>query len=190
MAGRRLRGAAGAHRRQGRGRLPGHPAGAGHHQRQARPLRAQLARRERHPQGRARPRPAGRLPAAPRGHRWLTYREGLNAVRIEGGHAGNVIPDFCAVTVNYRFAPDRSEAEALAHVRELFDGFEVEATDSAPGALPGLSHPAAAAFVESIGTEPAPRTPGRTSPSSLRSACPRSTTAPAIRSSHTPARSM
>ncbi|MGO4418130.1 succinyl-diaminopimelate desuccinylase, partial [Streptomyces sp. MCAF7] len=42
----------------------------------------------------------------------LTYREGLNAVRIEGGHAGNVIPDFCAVTVNYRFAPDRSEAEA------------------------------------------------------------------------------
>ncbi|MEU5023115.1 succinyl-diaminopimelate desuccinylase [Streptomyces milbemycinicus] len=87
----------------------------------------------------------------------LTYREGLNAVRIEGGHAGNVIPDFCAVTVNYRFAPDRSEAEALAHVREVFDGFEVEATDSAPGALPGLSHPAAAAFVESIGTEPAPK---------------------------------
>jgi succinyl-diaminopimelate desuccinylase len=87
----------------------------------------------------------------------LTYREGLNAVMIEGGHAGNVIPDACAVVVNFRFAPDRSEAEALAHVREVFDGFPVVLTDSAPGALPGLSHPAAAAFVEAIGTGPAPK---------------------------------
>ncbi|MDX2706141.1 succinyl-diaminopimelate desuccinylase [Streptomyces sp. PA03-6a] len=87
----------------------------------------------------------------------LTYREGLNAVMIEGGHAGNVIPDSCAVIVNFRFAPDRSEAEAFAHVREVFEGYEVRLTDSAPGALPGLSHPAAAAFVEAIGTEPAPK---------------------------------
>lgn len=87
----------------------------------------------------------------------LTYREGLNAVMIEGGHAGNVIPDSCAVVVNFRFAPDRSEADALAHVREVFEGFDVRLTDSAPGALPGLSHPAAAAFVEAIGTEPAPK---------------------------------
>ncbi|PWI43964.1 succinyl-diaminopimelate desuccinylase [Streptomyces sp. ICBB 8177] len=84
----------------------------------------------------------------------LVYPEGLNAVLIEGGHAGNVIPDSCAVTVNYRFAPDRSEAQALEHVREVFDGFEVEPTDSAPGALPGLAHPAAAAFVDVVGTEP------------------------------------
>ncbi len=87
----------------------------------------------------------------------LTYREGLNAVMIEGGHAGNVIPDACAVIVNYRFAPDRSEQEALAHVREVFDGFEVVLTDSAPGALPGLSHPAAAAFVEAVGAALAPK---------------------------------
>ncbi|MEU6171109.1 succinyl-diaminopimelate desuccinylase [Streptantibioticus parmotrematis] len=84
----------------------------------------------------------------------LVYPEGLNAVLIEGGHAGNVIPDSCAVTVNYRFAPDRSEAQALDHVREVFDGFDVELTDSAPGALPGLAHPAAAAFVGVVGTEP------------------------------------
>ncbi|MDJ0343838.1 succinyl-diaminopimelate desuccinylase [Streptomyces sp. H10-C2] len=84
----------------------------------------------------------------------LIYPEGLNAVLIEGGHAGNVIPDTCAVTVNYRFAPNQTEAEALAHVTEVFDGFEVVPTDSAPGALPGLSQPAAAAFVAAIGTEP------------------------------------
>ncbi|WP_328468884.1 succinyl-diaminopimelate desuccinylase [Streptomyces sp. NBC_00448] len=85
----------------------------------------------------------------------LVYPEGLNAVLIEGGHAGNVIPDTCAVTVNYRFSPDQSEAEALDRVREVFDGFEVVLTDSAPGALPGLSQPAAAAFVAAIGTPPA-----------------------------------
>ncbi|WP_269853404.1 succinyl-diaminopimelate desuccinylase [Streptomyces sp. RPT161] len=87
----------------------------------------------------------------------LTYREGLNAVLIEGGHATNVIPDSCAVTVNYRFAPNRSEEEALAHVREVFEGFTVVLTDSAPGAMPGLSHPAAAAFVAAIGGRPAPK---------------------------------
>ncbi|WP_037912907.1 succinyl-diaminopimelate desuccinylase [Actinacidiphila yeochonensis] len=85
----------------------------------------------------------------------LVYPEGLNAVMIEGGHAGNVIPDSCAVTVNYRFSPDQSEEQALARMHEVFDGFEVVLTDSAPGALPGLSHPAAASFVEAIGTPPA-----------------------------------
>ena len=85
----------------------------------------------------------------------LTYREGLNAVMIEGGHAGNVIPDSCAVTVNYRFAPDRTEQQALDHVREVFDGFRVVLTDSAPGAMPGLTHPAAADFLAAVGTAPA-----------------------------------
>jgi len=80
-----------------------------------------------------------------------TYREGLNAVRIVGGVAGNVIPDVCEVEVNFRFAPDRSAEQAAEHVREVFDGFEIEVTDSAAGALPGLSDPAAAAFVAALG---------------------------------------
>ena len=84
----------------------------------------------------------------------LTYREGLNAVKIVGGVAGNVLPDVCEVTVNYRFAPDRSEAQALDHVREVFAGFDIELTDSAPGARPGLDRPIAAAFVDSVGGEP------------------------------------
>ncbi|WP_328955305.1 succinyl-diaminopimelate desuccinylase [Kitasatospora purpeofusca] len=81
----------------------------------------------------------------------LEYHEGLNAVRIDGGVAGNVIPDECVVTVNFRFAPDRDEAEAEKHVREVFDGFEVTVTDFAPGALPGLNQPAARAFLTATG---------------------------------------
>jgi succinyl-diaminopimelate desuccinylase len=87
----------------------------------------------------------------------LTYREGLNAVGITGGVAGNVVPDLCRVSVNYRFAPDRSEEEAVAHLREVFAGFEVEVHDSAPGALPGLGRPAAAAFVEAVGGAVGPK---------------------------------
>lgn len=78
------------------------------------------------------------------------YREGLNAVAIDGGVAGNVIPDRCDVTVNFRFAPDRTEKDAEQHVREVFDDYEIVLTDSAPGALPGLSEPAAANFVEKL----------------------------------------
>jgi len=87
----------------------------------------------------------------------LVYREGLNAVGITGGVAGNVIPDECRVTVNYRFAPSKSEEEAAAVVRRVLDGYRVEVSDTAPGALPGLSHPSAAAFVEMVGREPQPK---------------------------------
>ena len=81
------------------------------------------------------------------------YREGLSAVRIDGGVAGNVIPDAASVTVNFRFAPDRSPQQALAHVHEVFEGLPVsiEQTDSAAGALPGLGQPAAAALVAAAG---------------------------------------
>jgi succinyl-diaminopimelate desuccinylase len=84
----------------------------------------------------------------------LVYRECLNAVGIAGGVAGNVIPDECVVTVNYRFAPDRSEEQAAEHVREVFAGFEVEVTDSAPAAAPGLSLPVAAEFAGVVGGTP------------------------------------
>jgi succinyl-diaminopimelate desuccinylase len=87
----------------------------------------------------------------------LEYHEGLSAVFINGGVAGNVLPDVCTVQVNHRFAPDRSEAEAAAYVREFFAGFEVELTDTAPGALPGLDRPAAKEFVEAVGGEVNPK---------------------------------
>jgi succinyl-diaminopimelate desuccinylase len=87
----------------------------------------------------------------------LQYHEGLNAVAIRGGVAGNVLPDECVVEVNYRFAPDRSEDEALGFVRNFFDGYDVTVTDSAPGALPGLALPAAKAFIGAVGREVNPK---------------------------------
>lgn len=87
----------------------------------------------------------------------LEYREGLQAVGISGGVASNVIPDECVVTINYRFAPDRSEADAERFLRKFFDGFPLRITDSAPGALPGLTRPAAQEFIAKIGGEPAPK---------------------------------
>ena len=87
----------------------------------------------------------------------LAYHEGLNAVAISGGVATNVLPDECVVTVNYRFAPDRSESDALAFVKDVFSGYDVRVTDSAPGALPGLGLPAARAFVQAVGGEVNPK---------------------------------
>ena len=87
----------------------------------------------------------------------LRYREGLNAVKVRGGVAGNVVPDECVLEVNYRFAPDRSEAEAEEFLRGFFRGYDLTITDSAPGALPGLSVPAAAAFLEAVGGEAHPK---------------------------------
>ena len=84
----------------------------------------------------------------------LVFREGLSAVAISGGIAGNVIPDRCTVLVNYRFAPDRDADDAARHVRDVFQGYEVTVVDAADGARPGLDRPAAAAFVAAIGAEP------------------------------------
>jgi len=87
----------------------------------------------------------------------LSYREGMNAVGITGGVAGNVIPDLCTVTINYRFAPDKSIDEALAHVRELFHDYEVVVVDQAPGARPGLNNPLVEDFVRAVNAEVAPK---------------------------------
>ena len=84
----------------------------------------------------------------------LSYHEGLNAVGISGGVAGNVIPDECVVRVNFRFAPDRTAEQAAGHVRSLFSGFGVEVVDVAPAARPGLTDPAAASLLGVVGGPP------------------------------------
>lgn len=90
----------------------------------------------------------------------LEFHEGLNAVRIEGGVANNVIPDACTVVVNYRYAPDLGPDEALAHVHEVFAGCgvaEFTVDDHSGAAMPGLSHPAAKAFMDAVGGTARPK---------------------------------
>ena len=84
----------------------------------------------------------------------LRYHEGLNAVAVTGGIAGNVIPDTATVSVNYRFAPHRSLADAEHYCRSLLPDHDLTSTDGAAGARPGLDVPAAATFVDAVGGEP------------------------------------
>ncbi len=84
------------------------------------------------------------------------YREALQAVSVSGGVAGNVVPDSAALTVNHRFAPDRTPEQAEDHVRAvlgavLTEGDTVELTDMAPPALPGLGDPLVSALVQRSG---------------------------------------
>jgi succinyl-diaminopimelate desuccinylase len=83
-----------------------------------------------------------------------TYREGLQAVKISGGVSGNVGPPTAVLTVNHRFAPDKTPADAEAHLREVFEGYDVSVVDSAAGALPGLSSPVARELVAATGGTP------------------------------------
>ncbi|MDQ3106531.1 MAG: succinyl-diaminopimelate desuccinylase [Actinomycetota bacterium] len=89
------------------------------------------------------------------------FREALQAVGVSGGVAGNVVPDAAEVTINHRFAPDRSVDDALAHVRSVLDGVFDEAggdtftlLDSAAPAPPSLEHPLLASLVASTGQPP------------------------------------
>jgi len=84
----------------------------------------------------------------------LEFHEGLNAVAVSGGVAGNVVPDECVVTVNFRYAPDRSPEEAEAYIRELFAVWRVSFLDNASGARPGLTSGPAADFVRAVGGTP------------------------------------
>ena len=73
----------------------------------------------------------------------LAFQESLLAVGIRGGGAQNSVPDSATTIVNFRFAPDRSPAQAEQYVCDVFSDLEVEieVTDCAAGALPGMDHP-------------------------------------------------
>ena len=88
------------------------------------------------------------------------YREAIQAVKVEGGVAGNVVPDAATLTINHRFAPDRTVAEAEAHVRALLgdallgDDATLCVVDTAAGAMPSLTHPLLARLGELVGAPP------------------------------------
>ena len=112
------------------------------------------------------------------------YREAVQAVRVEGGSAGNVVPDLATVTVNHRFAPDRTPEEAEAHLRELLapfleDGDDAVVVDMANGSPPAVDHPLLAARRAEPTCRWRPSSAGPTSPASPRTASPPPTSAPA-----------
>jgi succinyl-diaminopimelate desuccinylase len=81
------------------------------------------------------------------------FREALQAVAVRGGVAGNVVPDEATLSLNHRFAPDRSAAEAEAGLRALVaphleDGDTFTVVDVAGAAAPSLDHPVLRALVE------------------------------------------
>lgn len=87
----------------------------------------------------------------------LTFKEGLQAVAINGGVAGNVVPDQVEISFNHRFAPDRTSDQAIAHLKDFFTGFELEVLDISDAAGVGLTNKELANFVKSIDLPIAPK---------------------------------
>ena len=72
----------------------------------------------------------------------LPFKEVISVTRAQGGVANNVIPSRFELNVNYRFSPDRTIEDAIAHLTRVCsgaDGFEV--SDASPAAYPHMDHP-------------------------------------------------
>ena len=88
------------------------------------------------------------------------YREAMQAGRVEGGVSGNVVPDLVTLTINHRYAPDRTSEQAADEIRRtigtdiLDDDAEFIVTDNAAGASPSLTHPLLADLLERTGAPP------------------------------------
>ena len=89
------------------------------------------------------------------------YRESLQAVRVDGGVANNVVPDEARLVLSHRFAPDRTKEQAFVVLRELLApaidesfGDRIELEDFALAAAPNLDHPMLAALVAASARPP------------------------------------
>jgi succinyl-diaminopimelate desuccinylase len=88
----------------------------------------------------------------------LVFREVLSVTKLEGGIAANVIPAEAVATLNYRFAPGRTPAQAEARLRELVDGVGVlEVVSNAPAADVRLDAPLLSRLIELGGLDVAPK---------------------------------
>ena len=74
----------------------------------------------------------------------LRFVEVVSVTRIAGGIAGNVIPGEAVATVNYRYAPGRSAADAEAWLRELCEPYGTLLIEgNAPSAPVSIGNPLA-----------------------------------------------
>ena len=115
-------------------------------------------------------------------------------MRVEGGVAGNVVPDRVEIDLGHRFAPDRTPEQAEASVRELLEPFlepgdTIELVDMSPAAPPAVDHPCIAALIERTDSGCAPSWAGPTSHGSPHGGFRRSTWARATPPWRTPPRS-
>jgi succinyl-diaminopimelate desuccinylase len=89
----------------------------------------------------------------------LTYREVVSVTRIDGGRARNVVPERCALNVNFRFAPDKvlddAAVELVALARRF--GATAELTDLSPAAPSFADHPLVARLRERTGAAVEPK---------------------------------
>jgi succinyl-diaminopimelate desuccinylase len=89
----------------------------------------------------------------------LVFREVLSATRIEGGRARNVVPDRCALNLNFRFAPDRTLEDAAAELVAIGErhGAEVALTDLSPACPAYVDHPVVKRLAERTGVAVEPK---------------------------------
>jgi succinyl-diaminopimelate desuccinylase len=72
----------------------------------------------------------------------LLFREVLSVTQIEGGIATNVIPARAEAILNFRYAPDRTPADAEDRLRELVNGSgELELLGNSPPARVAAASP-------------------------------------------------
>ena len=73
----------------------------------------------------------------------LVFREVISITAIEGGIAGNVVPDHLEARINVRYAPSRTLSEAEARLRELlgFARVDLEIVGNAPPGPVCLDNP-------------------------------------------------
>jgi Acetylornithine deacetylase/Succinyl-diaminopimelate desuccinylase and related deacylases len=86
------------------------------------------------------------------------FREVLSVTGIEGGIATNVIPDRAVATLNYRYAPNRTPAEAEARLRELVGSAgELELLGNSPAAHVAVESPLVQALRDAGGYDIHPK---------------------------------
>ena len=72
----------------------------------------------------------------------ITFQETFQVTMAQGGRARNVLPDEFRLNLNYRFAPTKTAAEAVAEIRAMVPpGFDFEIVDVAPPGRVRADHP-------------------------------------------------